>query len=59
VEPSLSEPDYAVYLIRAEDAMKSVYPAMAERKYNAAALHVFEVLAQLSAFLKFLASRKK
>lgn len=55
----LNQPDYAIFLIRAEDAMKSVYPAMADRKYNMAAQHVFEVFAQLTAFLKYLASRKR
>ena len=59
MEPDPNQPDYAVYLIRAETAMKAIYPLMADRKYNLAAQHCFEVFAQLTAFLKFISTRKK
>lgn len=46
----MTEPDYAIFLIRAETALKAVFPAMSERRHAEGLRHALEVQRQLTEF---------
>jgi hypothetical protein len=54
----VQEPDYAIFLIRAERAFVAIYPAMANGKYKEAAIAAYEVVAELMSFLKWITTEK-
>jgi hypothetical protein len=54
----VQEPDYAIFLIRAERAFVAIYPAMANGKYKEAAIAAYEVVAELMSFLRWITENK-
>jgi hypothetical protein len=54
----MTEPDYAIYLIRAEKSFCAIYPAMASGKYKEAAISAYEVVAELMSFLRWITENK-
>jgi hypothetical protein len=54
----VTEPDYVVHLIRAEEALKAVYPAMCDKKVKEALVHVQEVVMELAQFVIWVLTHK-
>ena len=47
----MTEPDYAIFLIRAEEQMKSIYPSLLEGKNKQAFVHALECIGHLQEFM--------
>jgi hypothetical protein len=54
----VTEPDYAVFLIRAENEMKKIYPSLLEGKNKDAFGHALQTIKHLQEFMSWIIENK-